>query len=115
MAANGHNENRLDRIEAGREALVRSQAHLLQAQAAIEQEHKNLLRSQVLMQDELRKFATNTEARLQRGDADVKTRFDESEARFQRIETNLAEATDKLNALIDWMDRHTREHDQGRP
>src|SRR3974377_790796 len=104
MAANGHNENRLDRIEAGLEALVRSQAHLLQAQAAIEQEHKNLLRSQVLMQDELRKFATNT-----------KHRFEDSEARFQRIETNLAEATDKLNALIDWMDRHTREHDQGRP
>lgn len=92
----GQQENRLDRIEAALEALVRSQAHLLQAQTVIEQEHKDLLRSQILMQDELRQFASK------------------SEKRFERIETGLAEAADKLNALIDWMDRHTREHDQGK-
>ena len=104
MPSNGHSENRLDRIEAALEALVRSQAHLLQSQSEIEQEHKNMLRSQVLMQDELRQFAAKTEVRFQLDEADVK-------ARFERIEANLAEATDKLNALIDLMDRHTR----GRP
>lgn len=30
--------------------------------------------------------------------------------RIKHIETNLAEATDKLNALINLMDRHQKEH-----
>ena len=94
-AGNGHDENRLDRIEAALEALVRSQAHLLESQSTLEQGHKDLLRSQVLMQDELRQFASK------------------SEARFQRIETKLEEATDKINGLIDLMDRHLRDHREG--
>ena len=62
-ASNGHDENRLDRIEAAIEALVRSQAHLLESQSGLEQGHKDLLRSQILMhesqtrmQEELRQF-----------------------------------------------------------
>ena len=63
-AGNGHDENRLDRIEAALEALVRSQSHLLESQPTLEQGHKDLLRSQVLMQDELRQFASKSEARF---------------------------------------------------
>jgi hypothetical protein len=95
-ASNGHDETRLDRIEAALEALVRSQSHLLESQSTLEQGHKDLLRSQVLMQDELRQFGSK------------------AEARFQRIETKLEEATDKINGLIDLMDRHLRDHREGR-
>ena len=95
-ASNGHDDKRLDRIEAALEAMVRGQSHLLESQSGLEQGHKDLLRSQILMQDELRQFASK------------------SEARFQSIETNLKEATDKINALIDLMDHHLRDHREGR-
>lgn len=89
-------ESRLDRIETALEAIVRSQAHLIEAQSSFEREHKNLLASQIPMQDELRRA--------------------QAEKRFERIETNLAEATDKLNAPIALMDRHVQEHkDNARP
>ena len=102
-ASNGHDENRLGRIEAAIEALVRSQAHLLESQSGLEQGHKDLLRSQILMhesqtrmQEELRQFGSK------------------SEERFKRIETKLEEATDKINGLIDLMDHHLRDHREGR-
>jgi oligoendopeptidase F len=103
---NGHDENRLNRIESAL-ALVRSQSHLLESQSVLEHSQKDLLRSQVLLQDELRQFATKVDARLQKWN-------EEAEARFTKIETNLAEATDKINGLIDLMDRHLREHRGGR-
>lgn len=99
MPDNG--QSRLDRIESALEAIVRSQAHLLEAQTSLEREHKNVLTSQILMQEELRQFAAHSEKRF----ADSEKRFADSEKRFERIETNLAEAADKLNALIALMDR----------
>jgi hypothetical protein len=102
-ASNGHDENRLDRIEAVLEALVRSQSHLLESQSTLEQGHKDLLRSQVLMQDELRQFASKSEARFQR-----------IEAKLEQTTLKLDEASDKINGLIDLMDRHLRDHREGR-
>jgi hypothetical protein len=45
---------------------------------------------------------------------EVSKAFKAADARMNRVETGLAEATDKLNALIDLMDRHLREHGEGK-
>ena len=51
--------------------------------------------------------------RLQAEEIDaIRSRQAEHETTVRHIESNLAEATDKLNALIDLMDRHQREHRQ---
>jgi hypothetical protein len=96
---NGHEESRLDRIESAMEALIRSQSHLLEAQTGLERDHKLLLQAQVLMQDQLTKFMAVSASNKE-----------ESDKRMQRVELNLAEATDKLNGLINLMDRHLDEH-----
>ena len=44
----------------------------------------------------------------------IRERQAESERIRLHIEQNLDEATDKLNALIELMDRHQREHGEGR-
>jgi hypothetical protein len=44
---------------------------------------------------------------------EVSKAFKAADARMTRVETGLAEATDKLNALID-LDRHLREHREGK-
>lgn len=75
------------------EALVRSQAHLLEAQAQVEREHKDLLRAQVLMVDEIRGIAG----------AQKKT-----EAALASLTLKMEEITDKLNALINYADRRDR-------
>jgi hypothetical protein len=89
---NGHNQDepgRLDRIEAIMEALATRKAD-------IETDLSQLVKAQIVFGDEVSKA------------------FKAADARMTRFETGLAEATDKLNALIDLMDRHLREHGEGK-
>ena len=89
MENNGHNSpDRLDRIEK----IVEVMANI---QADIQLEHKALLRAQVLLTE----AQANTEKRLN--------------TFMSKTDERLAEATDKLNALITLMDQHVREHDKG--
>jgi predicted nucleic acid-binding Zn-ribbon protein len=81
---NGRAKSRLERIEGFIEAVASQQA-VMQAELS------RLLKAQVVFQDSLHRHQAA------------------SEARFQRIETNLAEATDKINALVDLMNRHLTE------
>ena len=103
---NGHEESRLDRIEGAMEALVRSQSHRLEAQSGLERDHRLLLQAQVLLQDQLNKFISASG--VNKGEAEK--RMAEHEKGVDRIELNLAEATGKINALINLMDRHLDEH-----
>ena len=80
-----HYNERLDRIEGIIEATA-------SRQAAIEDEFVRLLKAQVVMQDEM-----NRSTKV-------------SNARMDRVEQTLAEAGDKLNALISLTDQHLREH-----
>ena len=110
---NGHEESRLDRIESAMEALIRSQSHLLEAQTGLERDHKLLLQAQVLMQDQLERTEgqlARTQVQLTKFVAVSTSNKEESDKRMQRVELNLAEATDKLNGLINLMDRHLDEH-----
>jgi hypothetical protein len=100
--------SRLDRIEAILDGMAarqtdwerrqgdweRRQAAFEERQEAWEADHRRLLTSQVLLQDEMRKFGAG------------------SEERFAKIEMTLAEVSDKLNGVIDLMDPHIREHGQ---
>ena len=80
-----HYSERLDRIEGIIEATASRQGD-------IEDEFVRLLKAQVVMQDE-----TNRAAKA-------------SNARMDRIELTLAEAGDKINALVSLMDQHLHEH-----
>jgi hypothetical protein len=85
---NGHNDGdgRLDRIERLlAESIVRNEA----AHEEFEREHKRLLTAQVLFQENLAAF---------QADMNIK----------------MAETTDKLNALIDLVNRHVSESGHGR-
>ena len=95
MNENGHNQaenERLDRVERIIEALAGRQQE-------IEDEFSRLLKGQVVLQD--------SQQRLQ----DAQQRTEKALATFiENSEIRAAETTDKLNAVIDLMDRHFREH-----
>ena len=80
-----HYSERLDRIEGILEATASRQGE-------IEDEFIRLLKAQVVMQDDLNR---STKA---------------SNARMDRIEQTLSEATDKINALVSLMDQHLHDH-----
>ena len=111
---NGNGLSRLDRIENAIETVVRSQAHLLEAQTQTEREVKNLLTSQGLLQDELRTLAANTDKSLSSLATKIGAIDTAHKERMTRIEIKLEGATDKINALVVFMDQHLREHRDGK-
>ena len=80
-----HYSTSLDRIEGIIKAIASRPAE-------IEDEFMRLLKAQVVMQDEM-----NRSTKV-------------SNARMDRVEQTLAEAGNKLNALITLTDQHLREH-----
>ena len=91
----GHQESRLDRIERIIEVVASRQAD-------VEEEFARLLKAQIVLQDNLGKFQ-----------GQVSLSMSASNSRMDRVEQNLAEATDKINALLTMMDQHMREHREG--
>jgi hypothetical protein len=80
-----------------------------------------LLKAQIVFGDEVSKAFKAADARMTRFETGLAempdklaTHTEAADARMNRVETGLAEATDKLNALIDLMDRHLREHGEGK-
>ena len=80
MQPSDNGSSRLDRIE-------RTLERLALAQEEFEREHKLLLRAQVVLTD----------------------RLDQLTDRVDKLALAQAETTDKLNALINLMDRHLKE------
>ena len=87
-----HYSERLDRIEAIIEATASRQGE-------IEDEFVRLLKAQVVMQDEMSRAFKASNARM-----------DRTEAHIESIREGLAEAGDKINALINLMDHHLHDH-----
>ena len=101
-----HYSDRLDRIEGIIEATASRQAE-------IEDEFSRLLKAQVVLHDnasrfhdEMSKFVKLSSAHMELSSSHMEL----SNARMDRVEQNLAEATDKLNALIAFTEQHHREH-----
>ena len=124
-----HNE-RLDRIEGIIEATASRQGE-------IEDGFASLLKAQVLMHDGLSKLSAEVSSvstevsklsaetsKLSTGigelsaetsklSAETSKSIRASNTRMDRVEQNLSEATDKINALVTIMDQHMREHREG--
>lgn len=116
---NGNSASRLDRIEAAIDLLIND--HL-----AFRDEHRSLLRAQVLLTGTVEgltarldaltttvdALTTTVDALTAKVDQFVEVSTDwkaESDRRMTRVEQNLDEATDKINSLVDLMDRHLKE------
>ena|SRR5258707_8916383 len=91
---NGHEPSRLQLMtRALDEATVRSQAHSLETRSNWKRDYPSLHRAQVLFAEEMRQLSA----------AQKKT-----EAALASLAVRCDETTDKLNALIDLVDRHLR-------
>jgi archaellum component FlaC len=125
---NGHNQDepgRLDRIEAMMEGFETDLSQLLKAQIVFGDEVSKAFKAaearMTRFETELAEATAAADARMTRFETGLAEMADKlanhmeaADARMNRVETGLAEATDKLNALIDLMDRHLREHGEGK-
>ena len=88
MAENG--EVRMDRIERAMEAMVRSQAHLLQAQENLVAEHRRLLTAQVVLTERVQKLADT-----------VGQQSEQMHAGFAELRASQALTDERFRSLID--------------
>ena len=96
---NGHNQDemsRLDRIEGIIEALANRQV-------ALEEDHRRLLTAQIVIGDETAKFIKETRAGMT-----------EVRASIARLAEAQAHTDERLNALIDYFQRHLDDHARGK-
>ena len=96
---NGHNQDemsRLDRIEGIIEALANRQV-------ALEDDYRRLLTAQIVIGDETAKFIKETRA----GMSEVR----DSIAKLAEAQ---AHTDERLNALIDYFQRHLDDHSRGK-
>jgi hypothetical protein len=93
MSDNNGGNPRLDRIEGILETIVNVQSDM-------QQEHKMLLRAQVVQGDELRQLSKRTDERFQ-AMATAQERMDE---RFTAAQERLAAAQERLTAAQERMD-----------
>jgi hypothetical protein len=88
--------SRLDRIEGIIEALANRQV-------ALEEDHRRLLTAQIVIGDETAKFIKETRAGMT-----------EVSASIARLAEAQAHTDERLNALIDYFQRHLDDHPRGK-
>ena len=77
-------------------------------QEKTEDELRAFIKSQVLMGENIDKMARQVGQMMARNDR-ADSRMDRMEAIIEKIDLRLAEATEKLDALIDIVDHHVRD------